>query len=82
VTGPAFLGGLLAKFNEVNVARKRASNRIECLENKKKITRMKKKQAEDQRQPTDNIKLQLEQINTAIDAEQVNFYNISTDQAA
>ncbi|TBT26401.1 hypothetical protein D5E85_26505 [Vibrio parahaemolyticus] len=43
---------------------------------------MKKKQAEDQRQPTDNIKLQLEQINTAIDAEQVNFYNISTDQAA
>ncbi|NRF26352.1 hypothetical protein HRJ45_15050 [Vibrio coralliilyticus] len=82
VTGPAFLGGLLAKFNEANVARKRASRRIESLENKKKDIRLKKKQTEDQRQPTDNLKLQLEQISTALDAEQVKFYNISTDQAA
>ncbi|WP_261885444.1 VPA1269 family protein [Vibrio pomeroyi] len=82
VTGPAFLGGLVAKFNEVNVARKRANSRIESLEGKKKKIRLKKKQTEDQQLPTDNIKLQLEQINTSIDAEQVKFYDISTDQAA
>ena len=82
VTGPAFIGGLLAKFNEVNVAKKRASNRIESLENKKKHTRLKKKHAEDQQQPTDSIKLELEQINTAIDAEQIKFYSISADQGA
>lgn len=82
VTGPAFMGGLLAKFNEINVAKKRASNRIESLGNKKKRTRLKRKQAEDQQKPTDNIKLDLEQINTAIDAEQVKFYSISADQGA
>ena len=82
VTGPAFIGGLLAKFNEINVAKKRSSNRIESLKNKKKHTRLKKKQAEDQQQPTDSLKLELEQINTAIDAEQVKFYSISADQGA
>ncbi|MEH0093439.1 VPA1269 family protein [Vibrio metschnikovii] len=82
VTGPAFLGGLVAKFNEVNVARKRINNRIDSLENKKKKKRLQKKQAEDKQLPTDEIKLQLEQLNTSIDAEQVKFYDISTDQAA
>ncbi|MEZ9291234.1 VPA1269 family protein [Vibrio lentus] len=82
VTGPAFLGGLLAKFNEVNVARKRASERIEKLQKKEKETRLKKKEAEDHQRENEMFRLELEQIRTAIDTEKVKFYEIGADQAA
>ena len=82
VTGPGFFGGLVAKFNEVNVARKRASERIDKLKQKERKIRLKKKQAEDHLRETDSIKLELEQVRTALDAETVKFYDIGADQSA
>ncbi|GAB3530683.1 gamma-mobile-trio integrase GmtZ [Photobacterium alginatilyticum] len=82
VTGPAYIGGLITKFQEINISKVAAQSQMDSLREQEDELDNAQYNARSESLPVEDIELSLSSVHQALDMEETRLHTLVTDQIA